>query len=111
MRTSLVLTTIYKPNKNIITFSKQCKKVKWDFIIIGDKKTPQNFKINYGNYFSYAEQKKIDLNFSAKCPANNYARKNIGYLLAIRKKSEVIIETDDDNSPKKKFFFAKTLYS
>jgi len=52
-------------------------------------------------------KKKIDLNFSAKCPANNYARKNIGYLLAIRKKSEVIIETDDDNSPKKNFFSQK----
>jgi hypothetical protein len=40
MKTSLILTTIYKPNKNIITFSKQSKKLEWDFIVIGDKKTP-----------------------------------------------------------------------
>jgi hypothetical protein len=108
MKTSLVLTTIYKPNKNIITFSKQSKKLKWDFIVIGDKKTPDNFKITYGNYFNYAKQKKIGLNFSIKCPANNYARKNIGYLLAIKNGSEVIIETDDDNCPKKNFFSKKS---
>ena len=107
MLTSLVLTTIYKPNKNIITFSRQCKKHRWNFIVIGDKKTPYNFKINYGNYFSFKQQKKIDLKFSVKCPANNYARKNIGYLLAMCKKSEIIIETDDDNSPKKNFFSKK----
>ena len=47
MKTSLVLTTIYKPNKNIITFSKQSKKLKWEFIVIGDKKTPNNFRITY----------------------------------------------------------------
>jgi hypothetical protein len=108
MKTSLVLTTIYKPNKNIITFSKQSKKLKWDFIVIGDKKTPNNFRITYGNYFSYEKQKKISLNFSTKCPANNYARKNIGYLLAIKNGSEVIIETDDDNCPKKNFFSKKS---
>jgi len=108
MKTSLVLTTIYKPNKNITTFSKQSKKLKWDFIVIGDKKTPNNFRITYGNYFSYEKQKKISLNFSTKCPANNYARKNIGYLLAIKNGSEVIIETDDDNCPKKNFFSKKS---
>jgi hypothetical protein len=96
MLTSLVLTTIYKPNKNIITFSRQCKKHRWNFIVIGDKKTPYNFKINYGNYFSFKQQKKIDLKFSVKCPANNYARKNIGYLYAIQNGATAIFDTDDD---------------
>ncbi len=108
MKTSLVLTTIYKPNKNIITFSKQTKKLEWDFIVIGDKKTPNNFRIEYGNYFEYNKQKKIGFDFSIKCPANNYARKNIGYLIAIRNRSEVIVETDDDNCPKKNFFSKKS---
>jgi hypothetical protein len=108
MKTSLILTTIYKPNKNIITFSKQSKKLEWDFIVIGDKKTPNNFRIKYGNYFAYNKQKKIGFDFSIKCPANNYARKNIGYLIAIRNRSEVIVETDDDNCPKKNFFSKKS---
>ena len=107
MHTSLIVTTIYKPNKNILTFSKQSKKLKWDFIVIGDKKTPNNFKISYGDYFDYNAQKKINLNFSKECPPNSYARKNIGYLLAIRNRSEVIVETDDDNFPKQNFFIKK----
>ena len=35
---------------------------------------------------------------------DSYARKNIGYLLAIKNNTDVIIETDDDNYPKKNFF-------
>ena len=52
MKTSLVITTINKLNNNIKLFSKNLKKNKWDFIVIGDKKTPKNFKIKYGSYFN-----------------------------------------------------------
>ena len=34
----------------------------------------------------------------------HYARKNIGYLLALREQANVIIETDDDNFPTEKFW-------
>ena len=100
----LVITTINKVNKNILEFSKNTKKNLWNFIVVGDKKTPVNYKINYGNFLSYNSQKKLKYKFSKICPANNYARKNIGYLFAIEKKSRVIVETDDDNFPKKNFF-------
>ena len=109
MKTSLVITTINKVNKNIKLFSKNSKKNKWDFIVIGDKKTPKNFKIKYGSYFNLNSQKKIKFNFSSKCPINNYARKNIGYLLAMKKGAEVIVETDDDNYPRNSFFKKKIL--
>lgn len=104
MKTSLVITTINKPNDNIRLFSKNSKKNKWDFIVIGDKKTPKKFNIKYGSYFSLKKQKKLSLSFAKKCPENNYARKNIGYLLAISNNADVIVETDDDNIPKKNFF-------
>ncbi len=32
-------------------------------------------------------------------PVNHYCRKNLGYIYAIRKGAEVILETDDDNIP------------
>ena len=104
MKTSLVITTINKSNKNIKLFSKNSKKNKWDFIVIGDRKTPKNFKIKYGSYFNLDNQKKLSFQFAKKCPENSYARKNIGYLLAILNNVDVIIETDDDNYPKKSFF-------
>ena len=110
MKTCLVVTTINKPNKNIRAFSKGSQNKKWDFIVIGDKKSPKNFKLNYGQYFSLKDQIKINLKFNKICPINNYARKNIGYLLAFKKNTEIIIETDDDNFPKKNFFSSRNLY-
>ena len=109
MKTSLIITTINKPNKNIINFSKGSRENKWNFFVIGDKKTPKEFKLNYGQYYSLKDQKKTRLHFSSKCPINSYARKNIGYLLAIKKGSETIVETDDDNCPKNNFFKKKVL--
>ena len=75
--------------------------------IIGDKKTPKKFNINYGNYFDLKKQKKLKFKFSKICPINNYSRKNIGYLIAFKNESSWILETDDDNSPKKIFFSNK----
>ena len=104
MKTSLVITTINSPNKNIRRFVEGCKKKNWDLVIIGDKKTPKNFTLRYGNYISFENQVKLKFNFSRICPANNYARKNIGYLISLKNNSEFIIETDDDNAPKKNYF-------
>tara|TARA_B100000795_G_scaffold269884_1_gene260902 strand:+ start:527 stop:937 length:411 start_codon:yes stop_codon:yes gene_type:complete len=101
---SLVVTTINKPNNNIKLFSKNSKIHKWNFVVVGDKKTPKNFSLRYGEYFDLKRQRKLNFKFSLKCPENSYARKNIGYLLAIKNLSEIIVETDDDNCPKKNFF-------
>ena len=108
-KTSLVITTINKPNKNLKEYAKGCKKKNWKFIIVGDKKTPSNFKLKYSFFINY--KKKIQgLNFISACPINSYSRKNIGYLLAMKKNSEVIVETDDDNSPLSNFFKSFELY-
>ena len=87
MKTSVVVTTINKPNKNIKKLSHGSKSNKWDFIVIGDKKSPKKFSLKYGSYFSLKDQKKIKLKFPKICKQNNYARKNIGYLLAIKNKN------------------------
>ena len=104
MKLSLVLTTINKPNKNIKIFSQKCREKNWRFLIIGDAKTPNNYKIKYGDFYSTSSQKKLSFKFTKICPYNSYTRKNIGYLLAMQNKSNVIIETDDDNCPKNNFF-------
>ena len=108
-KTSLVITTINKPNKNLRKYSKGCKKKNWNLIIIGDKKTPSSFKLKNSIFINY--KKKIrDISFISACPLNSYTRKNIGYLIAIKKRSEVIVETDDDNSPLGNFFKSFKLY-
>ncbi len=103
MKKSVVITTINKPNENIKKISNLCLKDQSDFIIIGDKKTPKNFIIKYGNYYGIKSQEKLKFQFSKVCKKNNYARKNIGYLISMKNKSKVIIETDDDNFPKDNF--------
>ena len=52
MKTGLVITTINQVNKNIKDIDFNCNSKKWDFYIIGDVKTPKNFKIKYGNYLN-----------------------------------------------------------
>ncbi len=104
MKTALIITTINRINRNILKFSNYCKKNKWDLIIIGDKKSPKNYKLKYGQFFSLKEQKKLNFNYSKICSENSYTRKNIGYLIALKKMNDVLIETDDDNFPTNKFF-------
>ena len=53
MNISLIITTINRPNINIRSFSKGCKNSNWNFIVVGDKKTPKNFSLSYGDYFIF----------------------------------------------------------
>ena len=61
---SLVITTINKANKNINKCSFFSKRKKWNFFVVGDKKTPKNFKLQYGNYLNLEDQKKLNFKFS-----------------------------------------------
>tara|TARA_X000000950_G_scaffold205530_1_gene247242 strand:+ start:18635 stop:19660 length:1026 start_codon:yes stop_codon:yes gene_type:complete len=109
-KTSLIITTINKPNQNMRMYDKGCEKNKWDFIVVGDKKTPSNYKLSRAKFLSYRKTLE-NISFSKKCPLNTYARKNIGYLYAIKKKTKIIVETDDDNAPLKNFFSTISFFS
>lgn len=100
MTQSLVITTIFPPRIDVLKFSK----VKdWNLIAVGDKKTPKDWHVDNVTYFSPQEQEKIFPKFSKVLPWNIYARKNMGYLYAMKQQSEIIGETDDDVSPYKNF--------
>jgi hypothetical protein len=106
---SLVLTTINKVSKNIINIKNGCKKKNWELHIVGDKKTPKNFKLNYGKFYNLSDQFKLGLNYPKKSFLNSYARKNIAYLISIKNRANIIVETDDDNYPLENFFHNRTL--
>ena len=72
MKTSLVITTINSPNKNIRTFEKNCKIKDWSFIVVGDKKTPKKFSLKFGKYYSLNEQKKLKLQFVDACNIDSH---------------------------------------
>ncbi len=103
-KTSVVITTINKINENIINISKNCKKKKWSFHVVGDKKTPKSYKLPFGNFWSVKKQTNSNFKLAKKLPLNSYTRKNLGYLFSISEGADIIIETDDDNYPYKSFY-------
>lgn len=102
--TSLIITSIASPNEVLKKYANECAKRKINFILIGDVSSPKKFNLPGCRFLGMEEQKKTGLRIVKKLPERHYSRKNIGYLLAHKNKSELIIETDDDNFPKEKFW-------
>ena len=99
---AIVITSIYEPTKAIIEFTKYTD---YRLIVVGDKKSPQNWHCNNVDFISINEQQ-----FSKSClakilPYNHYCRKMLGYLKAMEYGAECIVDTDDDNIPKDNWKF------
>ncbi|GGA21418.1 hypothetical protein [Okeania sp. KiyG1] len=103
-QTILVVTTISAPNKVLRELAAGCQLSHWNFIIIGDTKTPSDFLLEGSQYYDIKAQIATGLNYAKVCPTKHYARKNIGYLLAMEQGAENIVETDDDNLPLDSFW-------
>ena len=98
--TALIITSIAKQNHPVLKqYALNTKKNDIEFIVIGDIKSPKNFKLKNCNFYSIKSQNKLDFKLAKFLPLNHYARKNLGYLIAIKSGTEIIIETDDDNIP------------
>lgn len=92
----VIITTINKPTETIL---KHINNRDYDVIIVGDHKTPSDYKQLNCIYLDIPTQEKLFPELSKLLPYNHYCRKNLGYLYAIKKKYKVIYETDDDNIP------------
>ena len=68
-------------------------------LVVGDRKTPDSAWPESVQYFPLLVQHLQGLRIVGKLPENHYARKNVGYLIAIAQGAEAIFDTDDDNSP------------
>lgn len=101
---AIVITTISSGNKALELLSLGAKKNNLSLIIIGDKKSPDKINLKYADYYTLKDQVKIFPQFCSVLPINHYARKNLGYLIAIKQKVEIIQETDDDNIPLDSFW-------
>ncbi len=106
-KVSIVVTSIASPNRALRDLAQGCGEKDYYFIVIGDEASPAEFHIDGCDFFSLKRQRQTDLKFARSCPTKHYARKNIGYLLAIRDGASIIIETDDDNIPRQQFWAAR----
>jgi hypothetical protein len=101
-----VVVTSIAGSENMILqqLARGCDEREYQFIVIGDQASPAEFHIDGCDFYGLKRQKQTKLKFAQLCPTKHYARKNIGYLLAIRDGASTIIETDDDNIPYKQFW-------
>ena len=81
----IVVTSISEPTSQIKNLANIND---FQLVVIGDKKTNQNWNYNNTIYLSIKTQESL-----------NYTRKNIGYLFAIQNGAKFIYDTDDDNEP------------
>ena len=104
MKPSIVVTSINAPNDVMRAIASGAGRSGFDFIVIGDTKSPADFSLEGCRFLSIEEQTRTRLRFAESCPTRHYARKNVGYLVAMAQGSELIVETDDDNFPRREFF-------
>jgi hypothetical protein len=103
-RIALVVTSIARPNAVLQALARGCREQGFDFIVIGDEASSPTFELEGCRFYGLEEQRALPLRFARECPTRHYARKNVGYLVAMRAGADVIIETDDDNMPFQEFW-------
>lgn len=96
MKKIIVTTTINPPTKALLKFDALAD---WELIVIGDKKTPADFRLKRGRYVGPAEQEAYDKPLSDAIGWNCIQRRNFGFLLAHDAGADIIATVDDDNLP------------
>lgn len=108
-KTALVITSIANDQHPVLKqYAAASIQRQFPFIVIGDTKSPAQFSLEGCDFYSIDRQQSLALSLAQKLPTRHYARKNLGYLVAINNGAEVIIETDDDNIPLESFWNSRT---
>jgi hypothetical protein len=101
----LVITSIASSEHPVlINYAKEAALYHIPYIVIGDTKSPSDFNLPGCDFYSVDRQIKLKWKIAKELPERHYARKNLGYLVAVSQGAEIIIETDDDNIPYPEFW-------
>ncbi len=106
-RVSVVVTSIASPNRILTAIANGCREHRQRFYVIGDVSSPPDFHLTGCEFFSLQRQYDSGFRTAREAPTRHYARKNVGYLQAIRDGASIIVETDDDNEPGSGFWQAR----
>lgn len=98
----IIITSIFEPTEAVIKFSKLND---YKLIVVGDKKSPDNYQVDNVTFLSIEDQEKFDFELPKVLPYNHYCRKMIGYLYAMQEGANIMVDTDDDNIPKENWVF------
>lgn len=95
----VVVTTIQSPTEYLTSLAHLACEAGGRVVVVGDTKTPADFSLDGAEFLSVESQLRTGSHLAARTPVRHYARKNLGYVSAIRSGAKVIYESDDDNSP------------
>ena len=96
MKKVIVTTTINPPTEAILKFDHMAD---WELIVIGDLKTPPDYRLDRGTYVSPSEQAAYSPQLSEALCWNCIQRRNLGFLMALDRGADVVAVVDDDNIP------------
>ncbi|HEY4312073.1 MAG TPA: hypothetical protein VGN12_21675 [Pirellulales bacterium] len=96
MKKVIVTTTINPPTKALERFQSF---EDWELVVIGDKKTPADYRLKRGIYVTPEEQEKYDPALSDAIGWNCIQRRSFGLLWAHDMGADVVAVVDDDNIP------------
>src|SRR3989344_745432 len=95
----IIVTTTINPVTEAIKKFQEIKD--WDLIVVGDRKTPENYKLKSGIYLDIRKQEKYNKKLSDLIGWNCIQRRNFGFLMALEMGADIIAIVDDDNIPYK----------
>ena len=105
---AIVITSINPQSKAIEEYAAYASESGRKLFVVEDRKSSGGSERPGCEMYSLTRQRQLPFALSGRCPQNNYARKNIGYLLAMKEGFDVIVETDDDNFPLANFWGPRT---
>lgn len=94
-----VVTTIFPPGSSMQKLAQRLREIPSPLVVVGDEKGPVRFDLEGAVFLTLAEQADLGFGIAELLPTGHYARKNVGYLYAMRHGAACIYETDDDNAP------------
>lgn len=96
MKKFIVSTTINPPTRAI---QKYDYLYDWTLIVVGDQRTPLNYRLDNGIYITPKEQEKLAPELSELIGWNCIQRRNLGFVLALDLGADIVATIDDDNVP------------
>ncbi len=102
-----MITSIAAPTPALRALAAASEAAGVDLILIGDAASPAGFELEGCDFYGLDRQRALPLELARICPERSYARKNIGYLLAMSRDATVIVETDDDSVAHDPFWRAR----
>jgi hypothetical protein len=96
MKKCIVTTTINHVTEAVDRFQRMSD---WELIVVGDKRTPADYKLTRGTYVGPEEQEKCDPKLSEAIGWNCIQRRNFGFLWAHAAGADIVAVVDDDNIP------------